>query len=357
MRNEITTKRKVFGGDEMKVIEVTKSQVKQITMFLINNKLIFHPSISPNGTPDFTDYYGREYILIVDRNILTKLIDLCINGTLKDAYLLKVIGSIMFWTEFNNVVITSGVALNEYAHNLQNNENASKENNIFKEIFNFYSPIDWLDLALGKKQTISKIELSRKLETYVFNVENDHFKMHYSEMLRLTYLHLSSELSDHEKLIEFIKWNNQNLLFCQYTLVYACLLFSRKIKQLKMNNFEEISRNCKNQAWDLTYLSFWSTLYWDDNKSDEVYLFSTMDKALKKIFTVTHTMNLNPFIECFGTEKGTVIHQEYQNILKDRIKPIITNEVINSSIILEEKNIKKMLNNIGSIPADASSIR
>lgn len=65
---------------------------------------------------------------------------------------------------------------------------ASKENNIFKEIFNFYTPLDWLDLALDNKQTIPKIELSKKLESYNFNVENDHFKMHYSEMLRLTYL-------------------------------------------------------------------------------------------------------------------------------------------------------------------------
>lgn len=88
-------------------------------MFLIKNKLIFHPNISPNGTPDFTDYYRRDYILIVDRNIITKLIELCINGTLKDPFLLKVIGSIMFWAEFNNVVITAGVALNEYAFNLK----------------------------------------------------------------------------------------------------------------------------------------------------------------------------------------------------------------------------------------------
>lgn len=108
------------------------------------------------------------------------------------------------------------------------------------------------------------------------------FRMHYAEMLHLTYLSTNQKLKNTEKLVEFLNWNNDNLLFCQYTLIYACLLFSRKIKQINTNKTEELFKKCKNQAWDLTYLSFWSTLYWHDNESDEVFLFSTMDKDLEK---------------------------------------------------------------------------
>lgn len=136
-----------------------------------------------------------------------------------------------------------------------------------------------------------------------------------------------------------------------------CMSFIlKKIKQLKMEQFEEISRKCKNQVRDLTYLSFWSTLYWDDNNSDEVYLFCTMDKDLKKIFITTHDVNINPFIECFGIEKGNVIHEKYQRIIKDRIKPEITTEIINNLIVIEEESIKELLNDIGSSPFDVSSI-
>ncbi|NWL87815.1 hypothetical protein DMN77_09395 [Paenibacillus sp. 79R4] len=327
----------------MRLIEISDRHIKDVTMFLIQNKLIFHPKISPEGTPDFTNYYGRDYILILDRNILTKLIELCIQGTLNDNYLLKVVGSIMFWAEFNGVRITAGIALNEYAYNLKDNLKASKENNIFLEIFDFYSPLQWLDLALGVKNTIPPITLSKDLNSYTFNVENDHYKMHYAEMLHITLLLADQQLNNTEKMIEFIKWNNDNLLFCQYTLIYACLLFSRKIKQINIKQTDEIFKKCRNQAWDLTYLSFWSTLYWEDSESNEVFLFGTMDKDLKRIFITTHEVNKNPFVECFGEDKGIKIHKEFQKIISNRVKPHISEDYLNRLIEIEEKNLIKVI--------------
>ncbi|NRR22795.1 hypothetical protein [Brevibacillus sp. MS2.2] len=327
----------------MKIIKISEEHIKEVTMFLLQNQLIFHPRISPKGIPDFTNYNGREFILILDRNILTKLIELCLHGTLNDSYLLKVIGSIMFWANFNGVRITAGIALNEYAYNLNDDLKASKENNIFLELFNFYSPLQWLDLALGITETIPQMTLSKDLNSYIFNVESDHYKMHYAEMLHISFLLANQELGNTEKLIEFIKWNNNNLLFCQYTLVYACMLFSRKIKQINIKQVDEILKKCRNQAWDLTYLSFWSTLYWEDNHSNEVFLFCTMDKDLKKIFVSTHEANKNPFVECYGKDKGIKIHNEYQNIISNRVKPVITSDLLNKLIQIGEENIRNHL--------------
>jgi hypothetical protein len=324
----------------MKIITISEQQVKEVTLFLIENKLIFHPRISTNGNPDFTNYHGRKYVLILDRNILTKLIELCLQGTLNDQYLLKVIGSVMFWAEFNGIGITAGLALNEYAHGLNDNIKASKENNIFLEIFDFYSPQHWLDLALGKKDNIPQITLSKDLNSYHFNIENDHYKMHYSELLQLCILQNNQVLKNNEKLIEYLKWNDKNILFCQYTLVYACLLFSRKIKQIKFNNVDELLKKCKNQAWDLTYLSFWSTLYWEDKESDEVFLFCTMDKDLKRIFANTHEVHNNTFVDCFGKEKGSKIHEEFQRILSKRVRPNITDKLLKSLIESKEREVR-----------------
>lgn len=327
----------------MEIIKIHEEQVKAVTNILIQNKLLFHPRISPKGIPDFTNYNGKEYVLILDRNILTKLIDLCLHGTLNDDHLLKVIGSIMFWSKFNGVRITAGIALNEYAYNLNDDLKASKENNIFLELFNFYSPLHWLDLALGYKGTIPQITLSQDLDSYKFNVESDHYMMHYAEMLYLIFLLANEDLKDTKKLIEFIKWNNDNLLFCQYTIVYACLLFSRKIKQINIKQIDEVLKKCRNQAWDLTYLSFWSTLYWEDIQTNDIFLFGTMDKDLKKIFVTTHESNKNPFVECFGKDKGIKVNNEYQRIISNRVKPVITVDRLNELIQIGEGNIRSIL--------------
>lgn len=326
----------------MKIITIIEQHVKEVTMFLIQNKLILHPKISPKGVPDFTNYYGRDYIVILDRNILTKLIELCIRGTLNDGYLIKVLGSIMFWTEFNGVKITAGIALNEYAYNLKEDIKASRENNIFLEIFNFYSPLQWLDLALGVKNTIPPITLIEDLNSYTFNIESDHYRMHYAEILHLSNLLVDKQLKSTEKMINFIKWNSENLLFCQYTLIYACLLFSQKIKQINTKRVDELFKKCKNQAWDLTYLSFWSTLYWEDNESGEVFLFCTMDKDLKKNFIATHELNQNPFVECFGEDKGTKIHKEYHKIISNRVRPEISEGILKQLIKIEEENLSEL---------------
>ena len=47
-------------------------------------------------------------------------------------------------------------------------------------------------------------------------------------------------------------------------------------------------QGCYNQAWDINYLSNWSSLYWDDSKYDETFFFATSDIMLKRIFINTH---------------------------------------------------------------------
>jgi hypothetical protein len=282
----------------------------------------------------------------LDRNILTKLIELFTNGTLKDKYLLKVISSLMFWADFNGVTLTSGFALNEYANNKQNDINASRENNIFLKSFDYYSPALWLALATGKTDTIPKLNLSEEIKNYNFNRETDHFKMHYAEMLHIMCLFLQNELSIEKKIINFIKWNNENLLFCCYTIVYLSLLFSNKIKHFtasETNNIENALKKCKNQAWDLTYLSGWSTFYWNEKNGDAIYLFSTMDKDLKTVFINTHDVTSNIFIRFFGEIKGNIIQKEYEMIIKNRIKPEINIDILNSLVESEKNKLQELL--------------
>ena len=96
----------------MEVMKIHKEQIKLLTEFIIEKSLIFHPTISPEGCPDFSNHYGKQYILIIDRNIMTKIVEICNTGTLKDQHI-----SLLFWAHFNHISITGGLALNEYANN------------------------------------------------------------------------------------------------------------------------------------------------------------------------------------------------------------------------------------------------
>lgn len=329
----------------MEVLRVKEKQIKELTEFIIDKKLIFHPKISPKGTPDFSHYFGKRYTLIIDRNIMTKIVELCSNGTLKDMHILKVVSSLLFWSHFNDVAITGGLALNEYANIKNSNDEASAENNIFLKMFDQYPTKTWLDLFERKIDSVPKIKNLSNNE-YVFDVKSSHQQMHLAEMLHIFSLYLNQELTVTEKMIELLKWIDKNILFCTYTVVYAALLFSKQVKQPKLQEFKSIDNIMKkssNQAWDLTYLSFWSTLYWYENTGDTIYLFATMDKDLKKVFINAHNTDDNLFIRCFGETAGHRINVEYKKILKNRKKPIVNDELISKLVESEIINLNKLL--------------
>ena len=54
----------------MNIFTVKESELKEITLFLIEKKIILHPRISPKGSPDFTGYENRKIEIILDRNLL-----------------------------------------------------------------------------------------------------------------------------------------------------------------------------------------------------------------------------------------------------------------------------------------------
>lgn len=353
--SEMTRSEKLVAMDQiwddlmkkMEIIEIKESDVKNSTLFLLNQKIIFHPQISPKGELDFTNFMGKKYILILDRNILTKIIELCRVGHLGDKHMMRLIGSLMFWAVSNNITVISGFALNEYANHKQCDLEANNEKDIFKAIFDFYNPIIWLEIALEKHKSIPVIEITDSSQIYEFNKKDDHYKMHYTEMMHAMSLYMQSEISSEKKIIEFLKWNDENSLFCQYTIVYILLLFSNKLKQDKRllhPQYDSLLEKCKNQAWDLTYLSAWSTFYWNEMRGKTSYLFSTMDKELKRIFMCTHEKKMNIFEYCLGKQKGSVVQNAYEEIIRKRNKPIMNHGKIEQLLVTEEEKLKTFFN-------------
>jgi len=189
----------------MEVIRIHEKQLKAVTLFLVEKEIIFHPTISPNGYPDFTGRYGRRNILIIDRNIMTKIVEFCRTGIMKGSYIRKLVSALLFWAEFNNIQINGGIALNEYAIEKGNNVAASLENNIFLKMFDQYSPQIWLDVFEGKTDFIEVIKMDNNHD-YTFAVENEHYLMHLSELIYLFRLYQNDTLEPYQKVNAFLSW-------------------------------------------------------------------------------------------------------------------------------------------------------
>ncbi len=328
----------------MNLIEIKESELKSITLFLIDKKVILHPELSPNGFPDLTGYGDKKFIVILDRNILIGILRLVNNGELKDKHYSKIISCLLAWSEFNSIALNPGLALTEYSHHHKGNNEASKENNLFLQIIKQYSPRYWFDLALGKTESIPKIQLNKE-KHFEFFVESDHMKMHYLEMLKLTQLYLRDDIKIEKKFELFHSWVFVNILICKYTTYFAVMLLGERSKTFRNQdrNFDTMNHTCKNVAWDLTYLSLWSTLYYYEKDAKEIYLFATMDGELKDLFFLAHKESLEIYKKVFGEKTGQKIIDTVSSIYKKRSKPDINPQKLNEMIIEEKNNLENIL--------------
>ncbi|WP_240035119.1 hypothetical protein [Neobacillus notoginsengisoli] len=304
-----------------------------------NAQLVFHPKYGPNGEFDYLDLQKlkrrKEVILFLDRNLLSSLLSLTKDGDLKDEIEKRMIALLMLWAQMNQLPISAGLAIMENASKENDSYNAKMELKNFVDIFDFYPSQIWLQLADGRIDKIPKCCFSNipYKNSISYHKSNDHFLMNYACMLHLVSIFRNPDMSPVEKILAFLSWNFENLLISQYINTYIVLLFSNQngIKAPKHSNaklFERADKGCINQAWDLTYLSIWSTLYWDESNKNEIFLFATADTMLKHIFINSHSRgNLFDLINTVFSKK--VLIKLYNFILKIcLIEKSLTSEII-----------------------------
>lgn len=325
----------------MMLINIQESELEEITKFLIKHRVIFHPIISPSGTPDFTDYEGRKFSLILDRNILVPILDLAQIGTLNDPHKLKLVSSLLFWCDINKVETTSGFALMEHSHVQGDSVEAGAQHNIFQSIYQKYSPRDWLDLALGNKSSIPTIEQQIQTESE-YLVYNEHQILNYLQVLKICQLYYEGDFNIESKLLEFYRWSYENVLIGMYPTFYAILFFkggtklARKIDDAQP---DQLLGMCKNVAWDLTYLSFWSTLFCNDKNHNKVYLFSTRDNEIKQLLSLLHSDPQNAYRRALGKQLGDKFKTEFEAIYKQRPKKSFEKDKLMEKVIVEQSRL------------------
>jgi hypothetical protein len=297
-------------------------------------QVIFHSTYAPEGMFNYQELSNlknkKDVIVFLDRNLLSGLLKLCEQGNLTDEKEKNIIAKVMLWTLGNNFSVSAGLAIKENATKTNNSEYAKKELQRFKEIIEYYPTMTWLRLAEGAINSIPICPFSNKSfdTTIEYHEQDDHFLMNMACMLYVIYLWRRKDLSQEDKIMEFLKWNFDYLLISQYINVYIVLLFShqegiRPPKNSDSLDMEKIYNGCYNQAWDLTYLSIWSTFYWDESKSKEVFFFATADQMLKSIFINTHGGgNLFSLIQAvFPKKSAQRLIDFYETNTTNRVKP------------------------------------
>lgn len=298
-------------------------------------QLIFHPNIAPDGKFDFKKFYEskmkKPFILFIDRNILSSLLKLCEIGSLKDKGESQIIGLIMIWAEMNDISISAGLAVRERASQLDSQEEGLLELQRFFEAHKAYPGQVWLQMAEGRITEIEPISYSNtpaKDITIDYADGGDHYDMAVASLLHLVQLYRDISLTAAEKVQKFFQWMYDNLLVSEYLLVYATMLFTgqngaKAPKHAKSDDISKVVAGCENQAWDIAYLTNWSTLYSDTDKYAEEFLFATNDILLKRIFIMKNgPYGLNGLLySAFSKKEYNETINYIEEKMKMRVKP------------------------------------
>lgn len=298
-------------------------------------QLIFHPTIAPDGKIDIKKFYAsktkKPFILFIDRNILSSLLKLCEIGSLKDKGESQIVGLIMTWAEMNDISVSAGLAVKERASQLNSQESGLVELQRFLEAYNAYPGQLWLQIAEGQITEIMPITYSNMPAqniTVDYAEGGDHYDMAVASLLHVVQLYRNKKLTAAEKVKEFFQWMYDNLLVSEYLFVYAIMLFTgqegaKAPKHANSDDIEKVVAGCKNQAWDITYLTNWSTLYSDTDKYAEEFLFATNDILLKRIFIIKNSpYGYNGLLfDVFSKKEYNQIMDFIEERMKKRVKP------------------------------------
>lgn len=298
-------------------------------------QIVFHPEISPAGKIDIQKFFQskakKPYILFLDRNILSSLLKFCERGSLKNKGESQLIGIIMAWAEMNGISISAGFAVREYAAQLHSQEAGLIELQKFKEIFETYPGQMWLEVAEGQRAEIPPITYSQKPAdniTVDYADAGDHYDMAVASLLCAVRLYRNNNLTAIEKFEQFFQWMYDHVLISEYLLVYTAMLFTgqeniKAPKNANSNEIEKIVAGCENQAWDISYLTNWSTMYSDPNSYAKEMLFATNDILLKRIFINKNGPNgFNGLLyEVFTKREYTQLTSFIEERMKNRVKP------------------------------------
>lgn len=346
-------------GDDLDFIILEDEDLELVWGTINDLQMIFHPRISKDGKINFKElmkYRNEKQInIILDRNILSRLIKLINVGFLNDKFEMRKLGLLLVWINMNHIKIIPSLAIMEHANKICDEEQAQFELSELKKYVDYHS-ILWMLLAKGEINEIPTYNLPPlELDNSIsYSEDDDHLLMHLAAMIHIVFLFRKVNLSPYEKMMSFLKWYYEKLIISESVIIYATMLFTNQkgIKLPKNSNCNDLDRiieGCRNQAWDLNYLSNWSCFHYDEANSDQIFLFATNDNMLKYIIINTFGYNgiYGLINEVFTKKESQIILDFFDNNQGvKRIKPdfgLNSREYFNSLIEKEKQRLIKIV--------------
>ena len=287
------------------VVIIEDNELEEFHNAVCNMQIVYNAVHTPDGTIDVTKFYelskNKKVFIIVDNNLMQYIIKIFQHDSRYEDYK-QIIAIFMYWTKMMNIQLTCGFSLFEIGK-----DNADEYRNLFLQACNKVKSLEWRALAYGSLGELITKEVPSILEdTWEYDYsKNEHFLMHYIEMVKLVQLICDTKTTILDKFKLFIKWYYEHLIICSSTISYVAMCLTnngvKPPKNINSPNIDKVLTGCKNQAWDLTFLSLYSTLL----KGEDIYFIATFDSDMKNIFINSNPPGeeMNLITTIFSTDK------------------------------------------------------
>ena len=259
------------------------------------SQMFFHPKYSPNGVFSIEHIFelqktDKDILIIADKNFVSPICEIVKNGTLKNKDRLQRVALFVTWANFLNARATCGIGLLENDTSGLSTLSGEESRQMFLHGLEKVPSQIWKDLTFGYRDEIPQPFLFDK--TSPNNAEYKygdglHLLSHEAAIIKIVQLLRTPNVTPIDKFDQFMRWYADHLDIAESIMVYAAMVFGNvkwvaKPKSATSDNYDRVVKGIKNQAWDITYITTWSTEYYNETEN-KCIMFATDDRTQKVI--------------------------------------------------------------------------
>ena len=279
----------------MNVLYFEDDELDILIKIINKQQMCFHPHYAPMGCFTNRGIFelkngDKNVMIIADNNLVSPISEIAVKGTLKDKKRLQKVALFVTWLKVIGASITCGIGLLENDTAKLNFISGEENRQYFLHAVDKIPAFIWKEIAFGNLEYVPNEYLFKEKPNNMKKYEYNDSILYLSAeaaIIKIVQFIRTEGMEPIDKFIKFMEWYCDNLLIAESIVVYAAMVFTNTPnvefpKKSKSNDFEKIVRGIKNQAWDITYITTWSTLYYHENKNT-CNMFATDDITQKSI--------------------------------------------------------------------------
>lgn len=333
---------------KMDFILLEDNELQDIFDIVNDFQIIFHPYYFKEGKFEHYEEFledKKEKVIILDRNMTSMIFDYFSKGKLNSEFDMIMILFFLLFCNINSLQYNIGLSICEYADFKENDIAINQLNKILTYLSVIPTMVFKNKLMTGNYE-FKPIDIPNGFHRHAnYKIKSDLYMNSYCSILKIAEIYLS-ELSIKDKILTYLDWYYDRLQLSKYDITYAILLFTnyktiKAPKNIKSKNYEKIIKGCKNQAWDIQYLSSLDNI---QHNLEGKYFFATNDNNLKLIFMACNYFE-HAWISLIENRMSKKDRNEIFDLIesksKNRVKPDCSKEILTNLSIELEENIKE----------------